>query len=111
MIYKFKSIAAPDLIMLEAIGRRMLEIIGRDLNSSDAVKGILQCVDMPAALTALQGAVDADDAHRQSVLQSAKEKGEAPPCLEAVSLRQRALPFMDMLRLCQREEKDIVWGV
>ena len=30
MLYKFKTKAAGDLIMLEADGRRLLEIIGKD---------------------------------------------------------------------------------
>jgi hypothetical protein len=28
-----------------------------------------------------------------------------------VSLRQRALPFMDMLRRCAKDGHEIVWGV
>ncbi|HQX59570.1 MAG TPA: DUF1840 family protein [Burkholderiaceae bacterium] len=30
---------------------------------------------------------------------------------EQVTLRQRAVPFIDMLRRCQAAGKDIVWGV
>jgi hypothetical protein len=36
---------------------------------------------------------------------------EAAPRFEAVSLRQRAQPFLDMLRRCEKEKHPIVWGV
>jgi Domain of unknown function (DUF1840). len=45
------------------------------------------------------------------MVEEAKAKGEAPPRLEAVSLRQRAVPFLDMLRRCEKAGKEIVWGV
>src|SRR5438128_398173 len=42
MLYKFKSKAAGDLIMLEPNGRRVLEIIGKD----PAPKGIIESAQM-----------------------------------------------------------------
>ncbi|HYF41680.1 MAG TPA: DUF1840 family protein, partial [Ramlibacter sp.] len=42
MLYKFKSKAAGDLIMLEPNGRRVLEIIGKDAGP----KGIIQPDEM-----------------------------------------------------------------
>jgi hypothetical protein len=36
---------------------------------------------------------------------------EAAPRFEAVSLRQRAQPFLDMLRRSEKEKHPIVWGV
>jgi hypothetical protein len=43
-----------------------------------------------------------DDAARDS---------KPAPKFEAISLRQRALPFMDMVRACQKEDAPITWGV
>lgn len=107
MLYKFKSKAAGDLIMLEPNGRRVLEIIGKD---SDP-KGIILPEQMPQALSALEQAIAREEAEQQAAIDEAKAKGEVPPRFDAVSLRQRAVPFMDMLRRCEKAGKEIVWGV
>jgi len=107
MLYKFKSKAAGDLIMLEPNGRRVLQIIGKD----PGPQGIVLPEEMPGALSKLEQAIAQEEAEHQAAIDEAKAKGEVPPKFESVSLRQRAVPFMDMLRRCSREGKEIVWGV
>jgi uncharacterized protein DUF1840 len=108
MLYKFKSKAAGDLIMLEPNGRRVLEIIGKD----PGPKGIILPEDMPAATAALEAAIARDEAEQKAAVDEAKAKGEVPPRPDGgVSLRQRAVPFLDMLRRCSQAGKEIVWGV
>jgi hypothetical protein len=34
-----------------------------------------------------------------------------PPRFEAIGLRQRSLPFMDMIRQCLKDDEAITWGV
>lgn len=105
-LYKFKSKAAGDLIMLEPNGRRVLEIIGK-ADSASGSKGILLPHEMPAAIAALEAAVDKEEQDKRE----AEERGEAPPRTEGISLRQRAVPFIDMLKRCHTADKEIVWGV
>jgi hypothetical protein len=107
MLYKFKSKAAGDLIMLEPNGRRVLQIIGKD----PGPKGIVLPEEMPGAIRALENAIAQEDAEHQAAIAEAKAKGEVPPRFDAVSLRQRALPFIDMLRRCEKERAEVVWGV
>ncbi|HYF21373.1 MAG TPA: DUF1840 domain-containing protein [Ramlibacter sp.] len=107
MLYKFKSKAAGDLIMLEPNGRRVLEIIGKD----PGPKGIIEPAQMPAAIAALEAAIAREEAEHKAMVEEAKAKGQVPPKFDAVSLRQRAVPFMDMLRRCDKAGKEIVWGV
>ncbi|MCZ8293253.1 MAG: DUF1840 domain-containing protein [Hylemonella sp.] len=108
MLYKFKSRAAADLIMLEPNGRRVLQIIGKPV---DEKQGILQPQDMPAALAALEVAIQQEEARLKSAREEAVARGEEPPKAEDVSLRQRATPFIEMLRRCQKADTEIVWGV
>ncbi|MEK9951501.1 MAG: DUF1840 domain-containing protein [Curvibacter sp.] len=108
MLYKFKSRAAPDLIMLEPNGRRVLQIVGK---YHEDRRGILQAEEMPAAIAALEAAIAQEEAERRAAEAEAAEKGEEPPGVEGVSLRQRATPFIEMLRRCQAANKEIVWGV
>jgi hypothetical protein len=107
MLYKFKSKAAGDLIMLEPNGRRVLEVIGKD----PGPKGIILPQQMQAAITALEQAIVLEEAEQQAAIEEAKAKGQVPPRFEAVSLRQRAVPFIDMLRRCEKAQQEIVWGV
>lgn len=108
MLYKFKSRAAADLIMLEPNGRRVLQIIGKPV---DEKQGILQPQDMAAALVALEAAIQQEEARLKSAREEAVARGEEPPKAEDVSLRQRATPFIEMLRRCQKADTEIVWGV
>jgi len=107
MLYKFKSKAAGDLIMLEPNGRRVLQIIGKD----PAPKGIILPEEMPGAVAKLEQAIAQEEAQQKALAEEAQAKGQVPPKGDAVSLRQRAVPFIDMLRRCEKEGKEIVWGV
>jgi len=107
MLYKFKSKAAGDLIMLEPNGRRVLEIIGKD----PGPQGLILPEEMPAAAQALETAIEREEAEQQAAIEEARAKGQVAPRFADVSLRQRAVPFLDMLKRCGAAGKEIVWGV
>ncbi len=105
MLYKFKSAATGDLIMLEPNGRRVLEIIGKDAGP----KGIILPEQMPAALAALEQAIAADEAAGKAPAETDDDATTQPAA--TVSLRQRVVPFVDMLKRCSAAGKEVVWGV
>jgi hypothetical protein len=107
MLYKFKSKTTGDLIMLEPNGRRVLEIIGK---TPDA-KGILFAVQMPAAIVRLEAAIAQEQADRRAAFASGEGEKVDGDANTALSLRQRARPFIDMLKRCSEAGSDIVWGV
>lgn len=98
MLYKFKSKAAGDVIMLGPNGEQMLRLIGKQ----PGAKGIIEAADLGAAIAALEAAVAADELAAQT--------GENAP-RERVSLRQRAWPLVEMMKRAQRAAMPIVWGV
>lgn len=98
MLYKFKSKDAGDLIMLEPNGRRILEVIGKDAGP----KGIILPEQMLAAIKALQAAIALEE--------SGDEEAGAVPG-EGLGLRQRAMPFIDMLKRSHEAGHEVVWGV
>ena len=108
MLYKFKSRAAPDLIMLEPNGRRVLQIVGK---FSEDRRGILRAAEIPAAVAALEAAIAQEEAERRAAEAEAKDKGEELPEQDQVTLRQRATPFIEMLRRSEQAGKEVVWGV
>jgi hypothetical protein len=104
MLYKFKSKATGDLIMLEPNGRRVLQIIGKDAGP----KGIVLASEMPAAIAALEAQIASEEAEQQA---AAAQAGGKPARGEGVSLKQRALPLVDMMKRASKAGEDIVWGV
>lgn len=107
MIYKFKSKATGDVIMLGASADQLLRIIGKE----PAARGIVQPEAMPSAMRAIEQAVELDDAARKQAAADAAAEGKHPAVREAVSLRQRAWPLLEMMQRAYREGQDIVWGV
>jgi hypothetical protein len=107
MLYKFKSKAAGDLIMLEPNGRQVLQIIGKD----PAPKGIIEPGQMAPAILALESAIAREEAEQKTAGDEAQARGEKPVRADGISLRQRAVPFVDMLRRSEKAGEDIVWGV
>lgn len=104
MIYKFKSKAAGDVIMLAPGGDAVLRIIGQE----PAAKGIIETADMPAAIKAIEQAVAADEAARK---QSPSDDDEAKPGKgDGVTLRQRAWPLLEMMKRSHASGEPIVWG-
>ncbi|NCP38912.1 MAG: DUF1840 domain-containing protein [Rhodoferax sp.] len=111
MLYKFKSKVTGDVIMLQPNGERLLEIIGKRNASEPAAKGILLPGQMAQALAAIDDALAQEEAQRREAVTQAQKENLPPPRLEAVTLRQRALPLMDMMRQCEAVDEPIVWGV
>lgn len=111
MLYKFKSKTTGDLIMLQPNGRRVLEIIGKDTQPGTGDKGIILPEQMPAAIRALEAAIVKEEVDQKTAMADALDRNQTPPRFEAISLRQRALPFIEMLRRCAQAGNEIVWGV
>ncbi|MBK9359792.1 MAG: DUF1840 domain-containing protein [Rubrivivax sp.] len=105
MIYKFKSKATGDLIMLGPNGDQLLRLLGRE----PAPKGIIEPADMPAARQRLEAALaDAEAAAAQA---GADGQPDDERTREAVGLRQRVWPMLQMLERAAAAREAIVWGV
>jgi len=96
MLYKFKSKAAADVIMLQQHGDQLLRLIGRE----PAPKGIIETAAMPAAIAALQSAA------AQAQPPNDDDRGE-----RGVGLKQRVWPMIEMMKRAQAAGEPIVWGV
>ncbi len=114
MLYKFKSRATADIIMLQPHGRQILQAIGK---SPDDAHGIITAEQIPAAIQSLEAAVAADEARRaeggeaqdDAAAEGREEREERGDPAEAVRLRQRAAPFIDMLRRSAAEGREVTW--
>lgn len=101
MIYRFKSKAGADLVMLGPQGDQMLRLLGR----MPAPQGIIEADALPAALRALQRAIDA------GVAADGPADDNEPGAEPVVTLHQRLWPVMGLLRQAQAAGEAVMWGV
>lgn len=118
MAYTFQSRATADLIMLKANAEQILKLLDKPLLEA----GILTVEQIPTALAVLDKAVEEDEARRKAIKEDMDGIGDVTPEQEAaaaaesaklgpVSLRQRVVPFADMLRRSAAEGKPVTWTV
>lgn len=107
MVYKFVSRATAEMIMLEADAKNILKAIGKD----PSPQGIITVAQIPAAIQALQAAVAAEDERRKQAAPDKDAEDEDGDDVKAtIGLKQRAVPFIDMLQRSAAEGADVVWG-
>jgi hypothetical protein len=104
MIYKFRSKAAGDVVMLGANGDQLLRALGRE----PAAQGIIEVAARPAAIAALERAVADEEARGAD---EGDDAGDEPHATRGIGLRQRVWPMVEMLRRSQAAGEPIVWGV
>jgi hypothetical protein len=107
MIYKFKSRATPDLIMMGPQGDQLLHLLGR----SPSPQGIFEVSQLPAAIAALQAASAPSEPRAGATPLVVEETEGSPDSEEAVGLHQRLAPMLTMMTTALTEKQDIVWGV
>ena len=104
MLYKFKSRATADVIMLEPNGRQLVQLMGKTPGQG----GIVTVEQIPGAIAAIEAAIAAEERQAQEAAQDG-EDGSGESAAEAVSLRQRAAPLLDMLRRSAAEGREVTW--
>ncbi len=104
MLYKFKSQAAAEVIMLPITGDEILKIIGK----TPSPTGIITVEQIPRAIAALQAEIK----RREALPEQEEEHRDEPPQEgDPIPLSRRAVPFIDLLRESAEAGKDVVWGV
>ena len=108
MLYEFKSRATTgNLLMTQDVAERILDIIGK----SPGKTGIILPEQMAAAIATLQTAVQRDRAGSAGAPAAPTEDRDGRPLEPAVTLSQRAFPFIEMLKTALAAGKEITWGV
>ncbi len=103
MLYKFKSQAAAEVIMLPNTGDEVLKIIGK----TPSPTGIVTVEQIPGAIAALQAEIKRRESQPQGEAETEEARNEEDP----IPLSRRAVPFIDLLKVSAEAGKDVVWGV
>ncbi|MGH1361186.1 MAG: DUF1840 domain-containing protein [Burkholderiaceae bacterium] len=108
MIYEFKSLATGTIVMTQDNAEKLLKVIDKQPGAT----GIITVDQMPAAIAALQNDLPTETAAETESTDPAdndeESDGDSQP---VVSLRQRALPLIEMMQTAHKAGKDITWGV
>ncbi len=107
VLYKFKSKAGADVIMLQPHGDQALQVLGRE----PSAQGIFQSADLPGLIQRGEAAIEEEQAaHERAKAEAQAEGRKAPPAPE-VALRQRLWPLLELMRAAAASQTDVVWGV
>jgi hypothetical protein len=107
MLYRFKSKAGADVIMMAESAEAVLRLMGRE----PAPQGIFELAALAGLVQALEAGVAADEAQFQRAVDEARAAGHPVPRRQGVSLRQRAWPLHELMQRSLKEKTDVVWGV
>lgn len=107
MIYKFRSKAGADVIMMGPQGDQVLAILGRE----PAGQGLLAVATLTQTMASLERAAADDDAAFAALQVEALAAGLPQPRREGISLRQRVWPLLELMRHSLQAGQDVFWGV
>lgn len=97
MLVTFTTDAYADITMFGDVGLAMLKMMGH----SATVPGAILAADVPAALSRLTAAIDAENVSAPVADKDADEP--------AVSLANRALPLIDLLAAAAKADANVMW--
>jgi hypothetical protein len=107
MLYRFKSQATADLVMLHADAQAALRLMGKDITP----EGVISPDQLPQAIEVLQRAWQEDHALRLREETSAPEPlAETDDADPDVRLSQRLVPLVNMLELANKAGVAVVWS-
>jgi len=99
MLVTFSCPAYANITMFGDVALHLLKLMGH----SATVPGAVLAEDIPAALQRLEAGIKAESQSSQPE-PSAEDDGET-----AVSLSQRALPLMELLKAAAKAEVNVMW--
>ncbi|MDP9109690.1 MAG: DUF1840 domain-containing protein [Pseudomonadota bacterium] len=114
MLVTFKSKAAADVTMYQVHAKRLLDLLGKDVN-----RGVITAAETGHALEVLDAQVEASRLHPASdeverdVHAHHGDAGDDSlhEPSQNVSFAARSFPLMEMLRAAHAGNNDILWGV
>jgi hypothetical protein len=103
-LYKFKSKACADVIMLDEHAKKLFDIAGYSLSK----QGAIEPANMAEFRAKLIAAIHVEKMAEDEIEKQAIETNE--PKKDTVSLEQRAYPLLKMLEHGEKANKPIYWG-
>jgi hypothetical protein len=103
MLVAFKSDAYADIIMFGEVAQQLLKMMGH----SGTVPSAIRAEDVPAALERLKHSLGGEKTSGDA--QAGTEAAGRGENEQNVSLRDRALPLIELLTAAARKHRDVMW--
>ncbi|MEO6824430.1 MAG: DUF1840 domain-containing protein [Nitrosospira sp.] len=103
MLITFKSNAYADITLFGDVALRLLKMMGH----SGTVPGAILAEDVPAALDRLKQGIDAETPMASPPPENIQQDKE--PDDQAVSLKYRALPLIELFTAAAKKNCDVMW--
>jgi hypothetical protein len=98
MLITFKSDAYADITLFGDVAQRLLKMMGH----SGTVPGAILAEDVPAALDRLKQGIELEKTPPESMQ-------DKEPDDQAVSLKYRALPLIELFTAAAKKNCDVMW--
>ncbi|RFC32841.1 MAG: protein of unknown function (DUF1840) [Candidatus Nitrotoga sp. SPKER] len=103
MLIMFTSKAYPDITMFGEAALHLIKMMGH----SGAVPSAIMAEDVPVALERLKNAIQLDS--RVPSLAKSNDVQDKESQEQSVSLKNRALPLIELLSAAAKEKCDVMW--
>lgn len=104
MLYRFKSAASGEVLMLEEHAQKIFTILARPLEA----RGVIAVDDLPQAMQKLDAAMQFS--HKQTKALPTDALDHADESGPTVPLHVRALPFYKLLEVSNQAGENMYWG-
>ena len=105
MLVTFTSKAYPDITMFGEAALHLIKMMGH----SGVVPSAIMAEDVPAALERLRNAIQSDSSVPTPAKSSDAQDKESHE--QSVSLKNRALPLIELLSAAAKEKCDVMWEI
>jgi hypothetical protein len=102
VLVTFRTKAYANITMFGDVAKQLLELMGH----SGTVPSAIRAEDVPAALARLEAAIKQRGAGDLPEGDRGREDYDAP---RKVTLSQRAVPLLELLRAAAAEKADVMW--
>lgn len=114
MLITFKSKAAADVVMYKEHAKRILDLLGKDVD-----RGVLTSEECSPAIAKIEGEIahsrlhSASDALQHDVAAHHGADGDdnEHEAVQPVSFASRAFPLLEMMRAACSNKQSIAWGI
>ena len=97
MLVTFRTKAYANITMFGDVAKQLLELMGH----SGTIPSAIKAEDVPAALARLEAAVE-----QRKAAEGGRDDYDAP---RKVTLTQRAVPLLELLRAAAAKKADVMW--
>lgn len=105
MLVTFRTSAYANITMFGDVAKQLLELLGH----SGTIPSAIKAEDVPAALARIEAAVERRRAEEVADVPESDRSRDDYDAPRKVTLSQRAVPLLELLRAAAANKADVMW--